>query len=101
MRLCFDAFKQLALLVDDPPKAVLLALDPHEDFLHLPAPSARSNRRNLPFPDLRCKQRAKPLSPEPHGFVTDLDPLVVQQIHDVAVRRREPGVHHDRDADDF
>lgn len=47
------------------------------------------------------KHRAKSSRPAPHGFVADVDAAFVQQILDVAQRRRESDVHHHRQTDDL
>ena len=51
--------------------------------------------------DLGRKQRAKSIPPEPHRFVADIDPTLVQKILHIAKRKRDPDLHHHRQADDL
>ena len=41
------------------------------------------------------------MPPEPHRLVADVDAALVQQVLDVSERKREPDVHHHRQADDL
>lgn len=96
-----EALKHLAFMVDGAPQVVPLAIDLHEHLLQVPAPAAGAHALDAAFPDLRSEQRAEPVPPKPHRLVADVDAALVQQILDVAERKREPDVHHDRQADDF
>ncbi len=54
---------------------------------------------NAPLPDLRGEHRAKPVPPETHGFVADINATLEQQIFDLPQRERITDVHHHREAD--
>ncbi len=61
-----------------------------------------STRLLNPFSsDLRAKQRAEQVPPEPHRPMADLNAALVQQIFDILERQRVPDIHHHRQADDF
>ena len=100
-RLRHKAFEPLALVVDGPPKIVLPTVDLHEDLVKVPVPTARPHPRNPAFSDFRSKKRPEPVPPKPHRLVADLNPALVQQVLDVAQRKRKPDVHHYRQADDL
>tara|TARA_R110002073_G_scaffold67393_2_gene167966 strand:- start:17575 stop:17838 length:264 start_codon:yes stop_codon:yes gene_type:complete len=54
-----------------------------------------------PLADLCRKRRTEAISPEPDRFVRDIDPALVERIHDVPQRKRKTDVHHHRKAADF
>jgi len=54
---------------------------------------------NASFPDLRREHRTKPVPPEPHCFVADIDAPLEQEILDLSQRKRITDVHHHRGAD--
>jgi hypothetical protein len=47
------------------------------------------------------KHRAKSIPPVPQSFVADVEPVLMQQVLDIAERKRKSNVHHDRQADDL
>jgi hypothetical protein len=53
------------------------------------------------FPDLGRKHRPKSIPPETDGFVADINAPLVKKILHIAKRKREPNMHHHRQADDF
>ena len=54
---------------------------------------------NAPLPDFRGEYRTKPVPPETHCFVANIDATLKQQIFDLPQRKRIPDVHHHREAD--
>ena len=52
-------------------------------------------------PDLCGEDPAKPVPPEPHSLMADLDAALMQQVLDVAQRQRVADVRHYRQADDL
>jgi hypothetical protein len=64
-----------------------LSVDLHKDLIQMPAPlRIAAHMRDAPLADLGGEHWAKPVPPEPDGFVADVDPALGQQILDVAVR---------------
>ena len=56
---------------------------------------------NSPLPDLRGDHWTKPVPPETHGLVADINATLEQQIFDLPQRERITNVHHHREADDL
>lgn len=54
-----------------------------------------------PLADLGGENRSKPVPPEPHSLMTDVDAPLVQQVLDIPMRQRKPDVQHDRQKDDL
>jgi len=69
-----------------------IAVDLHDNLVQMPAPAARPHSLNPPFSDFCRKHRAEPVPPETEGFVTHVDAALMQQIFDVAQRKREPDI---------
>jgi len=94
-------FKHLTFVIYSAPQVVRFAVDLHENLVQVPLPiRMRTNLLN-PFPsDLGRKHRPKPVPPETDRLMTDIDAAFVQQIFDVPERKREPNIHHNRQADD-
>ena len=70
-----------------------------------PRPSASASRL-IASPDttlanLGCKQWSKPVPPEPHCLVVDVDPSLVQKVLNISKRKRKPDIHHHGQADDL
>ncbi len=54
-----------------------------------------------PLPtNIRSEQRAEPVPPKLHSFLTDIDPALEQQILDVPQRQGELDIHRDHEAHD-
>ena len=53
---------------------------------------------NAAFPYLRRKQQAKPVPPEPHRLMPDIDAAFAKNILDLAQPLRIPDLHHHREA---
>jgi hypothetical protein len=79
-----------------------LTVDLHEDLVRMPPLMACAQAVNAPLSD-RCRDhRPDPMPPETTGLGADTDAaLASQQVLDVAEGRREPDVHHHRQADDL
>ena len=56
---------------------------------------------NPSLSDLRSEERTKPVPPQPHRLVADVDAALMQQVLDVAQRERKSDVHHHGEADNF
>lgn len=54
---------------------------------------------NPPFPDLSRENRTEPVPPEPRRLVADIDASLEQDILDLAKGKREPDIHHHREAE--
>jgi hypothetical protein len=79
-----------------------LTVDFHEDLIDVPAPMAVATELvHSAAANLARKQRPKPVPPEPHRFVADVDPTLEQQIFDIPQTKRISNVHHHNQADDF
>lgn len=76
-------------------------VDPDEHLIQVPSPGRIRSLLNTTLSDLRSEQRTKPVPPETHGFVADIDPAFEQQIFDLPQRERIANVHHHREADDL
>ena len=96
-----ETLENLALVIDGPPKVVLLAMDLHKDLVQMPTPMARSHPLDTPLADLRGKHWPEPMPPKPHRLMADVDAALVQKVLDVSQRQREPDIHHHSQADDF
>src|SRR5580692_2220967 len=57
--------------------------------------------RDPPLADLGGDHRAKPVPPEPHGLMADVDPALRQEILDIAQRQRVSHIHHHHQTNDF
>ena len=56
---------------------------------------------NAPLPELRSEHRPKPVPPQTHRLVADVDAPFEQEIFNLALRQRITDVHHHREADDL
>jgi len=78
-----------------------LCVYPNEHFVEAPAPIRICPVVEPAFPDLSSEHRAKPVPPEPYGFVADTDTAFEQKIFDLTERQRITDVHHHSQADDL
>src|SRR5271167_2227326 len=89
-------------MVDRAPQIAELAVDLHEHLIQMPAPlRIAAHMRAASLTNLGGEHRAKPVTPEPHGLVADVDPALGQKILDVAQRQRVSDVHHHDQTDDL
>jgi hypothetical protein len=97
-----EDFEHLTLMADGTLEMVLYPVDLHENLIEVPAPmSERAHRLDPTSADLRREDGAKPVSPEPHCLMRDIDPSLVQQVFDIPQRQRVSDIHHHREADDL
>ena len=95
-------FQHFAFVINRPPKVACLTVGFHEDLVKVPPPIGVCPQLvNAFLPDLRSEHWAKSVSPIPNGFMADFDAALMQQIFHTPNRKREPDVHHDREADDL
>lgn len=74
-------------MIDGPPKIVALTIDLHEDLVDMPLPSRKSAQLlNTTPTDLEGKHWAKPVPPEPDGFMAHIAAAFMQQIFDISER---------------
>ncbi len=101
--LCDEAFEHFTLVIDGSPQVMpfAVAVDLHEDLVHVPPPLARTHPLDASLADLGCEHWAEPVPPEPHRLVADVDAPLVQQVLHIAERQRGPDVHHHGQADDL
>jgi hypothetical protein len=68
-------------MIDRPPQVVRLTIDLYENLVHMPLPvRIRLHPANPVSADLCRKHRTKSVPPDPHNFVADIDPALMQQI---------------------
>ncbi len=97
-----EAFESLPFTIDCAPKVVLLSIYFHEHFIQMPLPIRMRTKLLNPFSlNIRSEHRTKSIPPEPHRFVADIDATFMQKIFDIAKLKREPDIHHHRQADDL
>jgi len=89
-------------VVDGTPQIVRLPIDLYEDLIEVPAPIRVAFHPTDPLAlDVGCEHRPKPVPPQPHGFMADVDAAFEEQIFDVAPRKRIPDIQHHDHADDL
>ncbi len=49
--------------------------------------------------DVAGEQRAEPVPPHPHGFMTDVDPALEQPVFHISLAERIFPIHHHHEAD--
>ena len=89
-------------MVDGASEITEPAVDLHKDLVQMPPPlRIAAHVRDPPLADLGGEHRAKPVPPEPHGLMADVDPALRQEILDIAQRQRVSHIHHHHQANDF
>ena len=83
-------------MIDSAPQIMGFAVDRHEDFVQVPAPVRIGPLMNEAFPYLRGEHRTKPVPPEPHRLMADIDATLAKSSLDLAQRQRIPDVHQHR-----
>jgi hypothetical protein len=72
-------------MIDGAPQIVHLAVDLHVDLVEVPAPMRMSPHAiDTLLTDLGGEHGAKPVPPEPHRLVTDVDAALGKQVFNVA-----------------
>ena len=95
-----ERLQDLALVVDGPPEVARPAVDLHVDLVEVPAPLGVRPLLIAPLlADLYGEQWTKPVPPQSHRLVADVDDPLEQQALDVTQGKRVFHVHHDHDAD--
>jgi hypothetical protein len=80
-------FQHLALVIDGSPEVVHLAVDFDVDLVEMPFPVCVGAHAVDPLSaDLRGEHGAKPVPPQPHGLMADIDAALGQQVLDVTQR---------------
>lgn len=89
-------------MINGPPEIVGLSIDLHEDLIQVPLPLRDlSHEIRSPDADLAGEHRPKPIDPEPHALVADIDPALMEKVFDIPKRKRKPDIHHHRKLDDL
>jgi len=65
--------EHFAFVIDGPPEAMHLAIDPDENLVQMPAPTGIQTLMNPPLPDLGGEYPSEPVPPETDCLVTDVD----------------------------
>ncbi len=64
---------------------MLDAVIPHEHLIEVPLPLGMSAHEVGTFhPDLAGEDWTKSIDPEPHAFMADIDPALMEQVFDIA-----------------
>ncbi len=89
-------------MINRPPKVMRLAIDLHEIIIQVPLPIRVSAHLLNALPaDFSSEHPAKPIPPEPNGFVADINAAFVQKILNIPKRRRETDIELHRQPDDL
>lgn len=77
-------------MIDGAPEVVGFTANPNEDLIQMPAlPDLVPASRDAPIPNLGGEDRSKPVPPGAHGFMTDVDTTLVEQILNLTERQWE------------
>ena len=66
-----------------------------------PAGAQPSCGSGLPRADLAGENQPKPIDPDPHAFMANVDAALMEKDFDVAQRKWKSNVHHYRELEDF
>jgi len=89
------SFQYFTFVIDGTPEVVCDPIYLHENLVQMPLPlGPGAHPVGSSSSDLRREHRTKPVPPEPHGFMADINATLVQQIFDVSQRQRKPDIHH-------
>jgi len=81
------AFQDLALMIDSTPQIVRLAIDLYEDLINVPAPVREAFHSAYPLAlDIRCEHRPKPVPPQSHRLMTNVDATFEEQVFNISQR---------------
>ena len=85
----YGSAEMLAFMVDGAPEIAEPAVDFYERLVQMPPPTrVVAHMRRPPPADLGGEHRAKPVPPEPHGLMADVDSALRQEALDIAQRPR-------------
>lgn len=82
-------------MIDRPPEVVSFTVNLREHFVEVPPPAAKAHALDAALADFGRKLGPKPVAPEPHGFVADIDATLVQQVLDSSKQERDSNMEHD------
>ena len=89
-------------MIHSPPQVVRLAIDFHENLIEVPLPVRIGPHPTGPLSaNLGGEHWTKPVPPEAIRFVADVGTALVEQVLNVAQRKRKPNVHHHRKTNDL
>lgn len=92
--------EHLAFVIDGAPEVVTLAVDAHEHLIDIPTPMGEIAHRLDPLPaDVVGEHGAKPVPPEPHSLMANVDAAFGQKVLDLTKGQGEPDLHQDDSAD--
>ena len=84
------------------PEVMHLAIDLHIDLIEMPSPMVEATHTADPLPaNISCEQWSEAVPPQPHSFMTQVNPALEQQIFDIPQRQWEPHIEHHHHADDL
>ncbi len=67
-------FEHLALVIDRAAEVMHLSVDLYIDLVEVPTPMAKpSHRLDALPPDVACEHRTKPVPPQPHGLMAEIN----------------------------
>ena len=68
-------------MIDGAPEVVLDAVNPHENLVEMPLPlSVLAHVGRALRSDFADEEWAKPIDPESHAFMADIDPAFMTQV---------------------
>jgi hypothetical protein len=71
-------------VIDSTPEALLQPINLHENLVEMQTPMLETPHDLEPVsPDLSREDHPGPVPPEPHRFMRDVDPALMQQILDI------------------
>jgi len=65
--------EHFTFMIDGAPEIVRLSVDPHKNFVQVPAPVRIRSMMNAPLSNPSSEHRAEPIPPESHCLVADVD----------------------------
>ena len=86
-------------MIDGPPKVMLDTVDADEDLIDVPTPKGIRPLADPLSAYLRGEHRSEMVPPETDSLVTDINAALVENIFDLAQRKRVSNIHHHRQAD--
>ena len=94
------AFQHLTFVIDCAPQVHHFPIHPDVHLIKMPLPMAEATHPADPLAtNVGSEQRAKPVPPEPHRLVAEIDAALEQQVFDVPQAEREADIHEDNEPD--